>query len=86
MSKKIEIKEQDFERLVTSVDQLTAAVKMLIDARLMVGYPVLNYSSPPQTGSYTPSYLYPPYLYPQSNCGGNLQNDDGTHRAQPKDY
>jgi hypothetical protein len=45
MSKTIQIKESDFERLVSSVDGLTTAVKMLVDAQASWSYPavVVNY-------------------------------------------
>lgn len=45
--KKIEIREADFERLVNSVDALTKAIKMLVDAQMCASHPVFVYPAQP---------------------------------------
>jgi hypothetical protein len=68
--------EASIAELTKEIKQLRADFRRMWDLQQMISYPAFVYSHPRALPNTT--------IYPQSTCGGNLQNDDGTSR-QVKD-
>jgi hypothetical protein len=66
MNQKVEIKEDDLQRLIVKVEALTDVIRMLVDSQRMISYPIfVSNVNPPNP------YVVPTVFPLTTACGGS---------------